>query len=234
MMSLPSYSLYPTFKRPEFKGLWDGIVWSRAPELSVSHFRPESSNHHPLTKAKLLYSLEGLYGLFCVHDRYIRCVHRRFLDPVYKDSCVEFFVQPADVKGYFNFEFNCGGTLLSSYIEDPTRTSSGFKVYRRLTKQEGRQISIYHSLPSLVEPERKNPVIWYLEFFIPFTLLEKYIGHHLDVSPGVLWRANLFKCADETSHPHWASWSAIDVHDFHLPYCFGKIEFMAPSIIRRA
>lgn len=228
MMSLPSYALYPTFKRPEFKGLWDGEVWLKAPELEVSHFRPESSDHRPLTRTKLLYSPEGLYGLFCVNDRYIRCVHRRFLDPVYKDSCVEIFIQPTGVKGYFNFEFNCGGTLLASYIENPTRTRSGFKKCWRLKKQDGRQITIYHSLPSLIEPERKIPATWYLEFFIPFSLIEKYVGHTLDIHPGVVWRANLFKCADDTSHPHWAAWSAVDDHDFHLPHCFGKIEFMAP------
>lgn len=222
------YPIYPAFRRPELKGLWRGPAWQKVPFLEIAHFRPESSDHRPAARAKLLYSMEGLYGLFRVQDRYIRCVHRRFQDPVYKDSCVEFFVQPLADKGYFNFEFNCGGTLLTSYIEDPARTKSGFKTFRRLTKQEGRQVLIYHSLPRVIEPEWEEETTWYLEFYIPLTLLEKYTGP-VDISPGVVWRANFFKCADQTSHPHWAAWSAVDDLNFHLPQCFGDIEFKAPD-----
>ncbi len=228
MTTNPAYPLWPACKRPEFKGKWDGPVWGGTPVLAISQFCPESTDHRPVTEAKLLYSLDGLYGIYRVQDRYVRCVHRRFQDPVYKDSCVEFFIQPNEAKGYFNFEFNCGGTLLASYIEDPTRTSRGFNVYSRLSKQDSRQLLIYHSLPRLIEPECEDAVTWYLEFYIPYALLEKYIGHAPDITPGVMWRTNLFKCADQTSHPHWAAWSAVDAQNFHLPQCFGAIEFIAP------
>jgi hypothetical protein len=67
---------------------------------------------------------------------------------------------------------------------------------------------------------------WYLEFYVHHALLEKYVGP-VDISPGSIWRANLFKCGDQTSHPHWAAWSAVDSNNFHLPHCFGTIEFMA-------
>ena len=192
-------------------------------------FRPESSAHRPVVQAKLLYSLEGIYGLYRVQDRFVRCVHRRYQDPVYKDSCVEFFIQPIDDKGYFNFEFSCGGALRASYIEDPTRTGRGFRAYTRLTKQDSRQVIIYHSLPSLVDPERQDAVTWYLEFYIPHELLEKYTGS-VDTTPGSIWRANLFKCADQTSHPHWAAWSPVDALNFHLPHCFGKLRFMESGL----
>ncbi len=225
-MTTAPYTIFPARKRPEFKGLWDGGAWQGAPVLEISHFRPESTDHRPVTQAKLLYGLEGLYGLFRVQDRYVRCVHRRYQDPVYNDSCVEFFVQPNVDKGYFNFEFNCGGTILASYIEDPTRSGGRFKVFTKLSKSEIRQVLIYHSLPHVIEPEWDRETTWYLEFYIPYMLLEKYTGS-VDISPGAIWRANLFKCADQTSHPHWAAWSAVDALNFHLPHCFGAIAFMA-------
>jgi hypothetical protein len=224
-MSHRPYNLFPARQRPEFEGLWEGEAWLDVPVLQIDQFRPESSDHQPVTQAKLLYSLEGLYGLFRVQDRFVRCVHRRYQDPVFEDSCVEFFVQPRGDKGYFNFEFNCGGALRALYIEDPTRTSAGFKAFSCLTKQDSRQVRIYHSLPSLVEPESEDPVTWYLEFHIPINLLEKHIGS-VDINPGATWRANLFKCADQTSHPHWAAWSAVNALNFHLPECFGVIRFM--------
>jgi hypothetical protein len=223
-MGIAPYHLQPTPQRPELKGLWDGPVWRAAPVLEISHFRPESSDHRPLTQAKLLYDRYNLYGVFRVRDRYVRCVHRRFQDPVCQDSCVEFFVQPHGSRGYFNFEFNCGGTLLASYIVDPTRTPEGFRAFTRLTREDSRRVAIYHSLPVIVDPERQVPTTWYLEFHISLDLLEKYCGP-LQTTPGTAWRANLYKCADHSSHPHWAAWLPVDALNFHCPASFGTLRF---------
>ena len=61
--------------RPELEGRWDGVAWTEAESLDISVFRPESSDHRPRTRAKLLYDDEGLYGLFHVQDKYVRCIH---------------------------------------------------------------------------------------------------------------------------------------------------------------
>ena len=59
---------------PEFTGDWDGRAWGAADVLEVSHFHPTSSGHRPRTRAKLLYDDTGVYVLFHVADRYVRCV----------------------------------------------------------------------------------------------------------------------------------------------------------------
>src|SRR5437763_15829891 len=115
-MTAERYRVLKARRRPELQGRWEGPAWRDVPALHVSHFRPESSDHRPRTECKLLYDSEGLFGIYRVVDRYVRCVHTRFQDPVYRDSCVELFVQPKVEAGYFNFEFNCGGALLASYI----------------------------------------------------------------------------------------------------------------------
>ncbi len=230
-MTTATYDIYPAPAKPEFQGLWDGSVWKNALALEVGHFRPESSDHRPITRAKLLYGFDALYGIFRVEDRFVRCVHRRHQDPVYKDSCVEFFVQPPAGGGYFNFEFNCGGTLLSSFITDHLRTDDGFAAFHRLSKSDVRDIAIFHSQPHIVEPEIEGPVTWYLEFGIPYRLLEKYAGR-VAISSADPWSGNLYKCADETSHPHWAAWSPVDELNFHLPRCFGKFVFVSPHTCR--
>ena len=107
-------------------------LWQRANVFEITHFRPESSSHRPRTLDKLLYGEKGLYGMFNVKDKYVRCVHSNFQSDVWKDSCVEFFVQPKPDMGYFNFEFNCGGALLSYYIKDPTREERGFREYSNI------------------------------------------------------------------------------------------------------
>lgn len=230
-MTIASYDICPALKKPEFQGEWNGLAWQNAGVLEIGHFRPEGSDHRPRTQAKLLYGHDAIYGLFRVEDRFVRCVHRRHQDPVFKDSCVEFFIQPPSGDGYFNFEFNCGGTLLASYVIDPRRTADGFAAFARLSKSDAREISIYHSQPKIIDPEITEPVVWYLEFGIPYRLMERYAGA-IEIGDDVPWRGNLFKCADETSHPHWASWSPVDALNFHLPHCFGVFTFASHETCR--
>jgi len=218
------YTILPAKSRPGLRDRWQSTAWRHVPALPVDHFRPESSNHRPRTRVKLLADDQGLYGLFRVEDRFIRCVHTGFQAPVYKDSCVEFFVQPRLDRGYFNFEFNCGGSLLASYITDATRTADGFKACRPLSPEEGRLIRIWHSLPAVVTPEVIEKTTWLLAFRIPLDLLARYVGP-LRVCAGEVWRANFYKCGDATSHPHWAAWRPVDALNFHLPRCFGRLRF---------
>ena len=223
-MNIKTYTVSVTKLPPEMQGLWDGAVWQNVPSLELSDFRPEGSAHRPQTLCKLLYDQEKLYGIFRVDDQYVRCVNTGFQADVYKDSCVELFLQPKASGGYFNFEFNCGGALLASYITDPTRIGGRVKQYSPLTPADDRQIRRYHNLPDVVEPEITHKQIWFLEFSIPFAVLAKYAGPLREIC-GQAWRGNFYKCGNETSHPHWSAWSGVFELNFHLPECFGIIQF---------
>lgn len=203
---------------------WSAPAWQLADPLSVDRFRLESGVHRPRTEARLLYDDNGIHGLFRVKDRFVRCVRDTFQSEVWKDSCVEFFVQPKGDKGYFNFEFNCGGALVCNYITDHQRVPGGFKAFIKLPYEHGKYVRVVSSLPRIIEPEITEPVTWSLQFFIPFNILANYVGDLGEIA-GSTWRGNFFKCADESSHPHWASWSEVDEFNFHLPRCFGSIYF---------
>jgi hypothetical protein len=222
--------VYPVRKAPPGLSVVQGFddpAWSAAPPLDVAEFRPEGSDHRPRTQARLLYDAVGLFGIFRVEDRYVRCVHREFQDPVYEDSCVEVFLQPKPDRGYLNFEMSCGGALLASHVTDEHRTPDGFAAFRKLTAEEGRQVLVRSSLPPIVDPEIDAPVDWEVAFFVPATILEGCVGP-IGSLAGREWRANLYKCGDKTSHPHWAAWSPVDALNFHLPRCFGTLRFEAP------
>lgn len=203
---------------------WDSPFWSAGETLKLEHFRPEGSDHRPATFARLLYDETGIHGIFQVHDRYVRCRRTNYLDEVWKDSCVEFFAQPKPGRGYLNFEFNCGGAFLCYHIVNPERTAHGFKEFTKVPAEIARSIQVWPSLSPHIEQEITEPIVWTLRFFIPFPLFEHYVGS-LGKPAGQLWRGNFFKCADESSHPHWASWAAVDIFDFHRPSCFGRIRF---------
>jgi len=215
-----------TRERPRLEDAWDGAAWARAETLELAHFRPEGSAHRPRTRARLLHTGDGLAGIFRVEDRYVRSVHRSFGDPVCEDSCVEIFLQPRGDRGYLNFEWNAGGALLASHVTDPRRVGGALAASTRLGEDDARRVQMRSSLPPLVEPERRDPVDWQLTFFIPLGVLERYVGP-LGPLGGQAWRANLYKCGDLTSHPHWASWAPLDARNFHLPHCFGTLEFEA-------
>ncbi|GAK58342.1 hypothetical protein U27_05316 [Candidatus Vecturithrix granuli] len=219
------YIIHKTEAKPSFAGEWDSPIWRQAETLQVEHFHPQSSNHHPQTQAKVLYDDNNLYVLFRVDDQYVRAVHTGYQELVCQDSCVEFFVQPDPHKGYLNFEINCIGTMLLYYIEDATRTADGFEKYTSVPKELTQNMTMFHSIPGPITEEITTPMTWYLEYNIPFALLEAYLVP-LHQAAGTTWRGNFFKCADHCSHPHWVSWSPIgEALNFHQPKYFGILEF---------
>ena len=210
---------------PEMAGLWDGAAWARVPAVDIERFHSRSSDHRPRTRMKLLHDGRCLFALFRVDDRYVRSRHTDYDSDTDKDSCVDLFVQPAGRNGYFAFEVNCGGAFSLRYIEDPTRTANRFAKWTRVDWAQAQRIQVARSMPVVVEPELPGPVTWWVEVAWPLDVMEPYCGP-LGSLGGQSWRANAFKCGDETSHPHWASWSTIgEALNFHEPRYFGTLTF---------
>ena len=200
-------------------------IWGNIPKVKLENFRVESSNHRPQAECQLQYDARGISGLYQVKDRYVRAAVTQFQGRVCTDSCVEFFITPSGGAGYVSFEFNCSGVMLTHHVLDPRREPGGpLAKFRELTLEEVKGVKIFHTLSGKLEPEISEETHWRLGFFIPFELLTHVTGAAKPVS-GTIWRANFYKCADSCSHPHWASWQPVYELNFHLPECFGKIEF---------
>ncbi|MHB9132752.1 MAG: carbohydrate-binding family 9-like protein [Armatimonadota bacterium] len=221
-----SYLIRRTAEHPSLQGEWDSAIWQSAETGALTHFvRQEVSDHRPRVQFRMLYDNDGLYLIFRVEDRYVRSVVTELNGSVCRDSCTEFFVRPKPEHGYFNFEVNCGGAMLCYYIEDPTVVQGvGFTKSQPLTMEDAALVQIYHSMPAVVDPEITEPTIWFNEIHISRVLLEKYVGP-LGELAGQEWQANLYKCADATSHPHWATWSPIQGASFHQPQYFAPLSF---------
>jgi hypothetical protein len=225
----PLYRIRRAPRQPEHKGAWDGPAWGHADRMAVASFHPRSTDHRPRTEAALLYDDEALHVLFRVEDRYVRSVHTAYDSDTYKDSCVELFLQPPGRAGYFALEVNAGGAFSLRFIEDPTRTANRFAKWSMVSAGLARQVRISHSMPDMVDPERPDPQEWWVEVSWPFQVMEAYAGP-IGAVGGQRWRGNAFKCADQTSHPHWASWAPIGVAlNFHQPSRFGSLEYEPPS-----
>lgn len=221
----PVCTVLRTSVPPALDASWRAPEWADAEALEVSHFHARSSDHRPRVHARMLWSEAGLHGIFHVEDRYVIGRHLGYQAPVYQDSCVEFFVQPKPSRGYMNFEMNCCGALLTQYIEDPTRTPEGFARFTRVPEPLGRRVEIHSTLAGPIEPEIEENLEWTLSFRIPLCVLEAYVGPLGDLA-GQVWRANFNKCADRSSHPHWATWAPMgEALEFHAPALFGLLWF---------
>ena len=139
-------------------------------------------------------------------------------DPVYEDSCVEFFFSPSDDGIYYNFEFNGIGTCLAGYgTGRKGRISIDPAVISRI-----RRISSAGNSPIAVRTEEYS---WDLTIAIPFSL---FIGHNIGSLQGKTFRANFYKCGDKTGIPHYLSWSPVEtsIPDYHRPEYFGFLNFI--------
>ena len=217
-----SYQVARLNERPEINAVWDKAPWTGIKSLQLTHYMGEKPEHFPFTEAKIAYDNLAIYVIFRVKDRYVKAVTSTHQGPVYKDSCVEFFFSPDDnsTDGYFNLEMNCGGTMLFHHQVLP-RTN---QVH--VAEEDIQLVEVAHSLPEIVDPEIEEETTWCVEYRIPFSVLASYHDFPIPEN-GTSWRANLYKCADDTSHPHWLTWAPIDLPgpDFHQPDFFGTLKF---------
>lgn len=216
-----SYSATKLDEPFSIDNLWNKKPWKGIEPLELDHYMGTEPFHRPKVQVKVAYDEDALYVIYRVHDQYVRSIRTNFQDPVYKDSAVEFFFCPSDSdsKGYFNLEINCGGTALFRFKSPEKR-----KVL--IPESEFQKLEISHSLPKVVEPEIQEPVTWTLEFKLPFDIIKH---HYAMTNPksGDKWRVNFYKIADESSHPHYLTWSEV-IHpkpNFHLPQYFGTLVF---------
>ena len=204
-------------------GKWDKPQWRNIKPIEIRNHMGEKPEYQPTTKVKMAYDDEYIYVIFRVEDQYVRAVAEEYHGPVWKDSCVEFFFTPGqDLSiGYLNLEVNCGGTALFHYQKSPGQD------VREAHIADMDQIKIAHSLPKIVDPEITEPIVWTIEYRLPLAIIQKYCQTAMP-GPGVVWRANFYKCAENNSHPHWLTWSFVDHAEpsFHQPAFFGTLEFV--------
>ena len=198
---------------------WDSELWQSANELKIDYRFDRGGTYKPDVRIRMLYDDNRICGMFQVKDQYVVARARHNQEQVCRDSCVEFFVQPVNAERYFNFEMNCGGTILLYHIK-----ALSTKEFDLVPESDLCTIERYHTLPKFIDEEITEPVTWYLGFGIPISFFEKYSK----VSPalsGQVWTANFTKCADKCSTPAWLSWQQFEKCSFHQPDKFADLIF---------
>lgn len=177
----------------------------------------EQFPYHPLTNFSVGHSKKYLYIDFFVRSNYLRAVNYKNNSDVYQDSCVEFFVTPIKNGPYYNFEFNCIGTVHAAKRKD---RHSG----ELLPDEQLNRIIRYPSCGTRPFNEIEGIFTWNLLVAIPLDIM----GLNYIENVPLKIKGNFYKCGDKTSSPHYLSWSPIDTPqpDFHRPEFFGDITLL--------
>ena len=140
-----------------------------------------------------------------------RTVNREPDSAVWEDSCLEFFFMPEKDDRYMNFESNPKGCL-----------------YIGLGHGRGDHVMLYKEDPEKYFDIRtfRTEEGWEVYYRIPLEFLRVF---YRDVSFAGEWRANVYKCGDETRNRHYLSWNQVtsESPDFHRPQDFGCMVFEA-------
>lgn len=191
--------------------------WRQLPRAEVNCQQWLSVEQPPETEVRGAYDEEALHLQFRVFEEAPVMRHRQHGDPVYQDSCVEFFLQPMPAREsrYLNFELNAAGVLLLEIGEQGQQR-------KRILPEAASQFGIRTAL-GLWNRECRR-MHWELNLRIPFAFL-KYWFPDFKAERGTVMRGNFYKCGDLTPAPHYMSWSPVqsDTPNFHLIDSFGTL-----------
>ena len=185
------------------------IDFSRAEKAMISNYK-WTEGYAPEAYAELIYVENKGFALrmTCMESN-PKAVYTKYDDPVYKDSCLEFFAAfNPDSKRYMNFEVNSNGAFLSAV---------------RLNRENKTPIDILAPLPTV--KVTKDDEKWVVETFFYNDFIGKLLGR-FGFNRGDSFKGNFYKCGDETDTPHYGMWSPVDneTPDFHRPEFFGTLK----------
>ena len=186
--------------------------------LAIDKLNWSTDGYKPNARVGLAYNDTELFVRFLVIEESIKAIYTENNSKVSKDSCCELFISPDSNDCYYNFEFSCIGTLLMGYRkmgEAATRPVSEIM-------EQVRRMSSLGNKPFDLKDGRFE---WGLTIAIPF---EAFFAHKIETLKGCSLTANLYKCGDELTKPHYLSLFPIntDKPAFHRPDYFGALTFL--------
>jgi len=169
--------------------------------------------YRPEVQFTIGHSGDCLFLKYFVSESTVRASYFRPNDPVYKDSCVEFFIALNGERNYYNFEFNILGTCKLNF-------GSQRNDRKLISEKAISTIRFSTSISNL----KAGSILWEITLAIPLSAFEE---HAIDTFKGKHSRGNFYKCGDELPQPHYLSWNMVisPTPDFHLPQSFGVIHF---------
>lgn len=199
----------------------DTIDWDRIPAAPIITYKWSDNDYAPIAKAQMvLLPHDGFVLRMSCLEKDPRAEWEHYNDPVYEDSCLEFFAawaygcheegQPIDTR-YMNLEMNARGAHLACL-----GSSREGRLPIRIFSREA-----YPEVTAETTPDG-----WSVTACIPTGFLCAMYGLPSSTfKSGYRFRGNFYKCGDKTEQPHYGMWNNIESEepDFHRPEYFGEL-----------
>lgn len=189
----------------------EGFDWENIAKAPIDRFS-WCYDYKPETYAQIVFleNREFVVRLTCF-EKNPKAVYKNFGDPVWLDSCLEFFVafHADEPMKYMNCEMNSAGAALMNIG----------------TYGQGKRQAVDAILGHV--PKYKAEVSkdrWSAELHLVVEDIKKLFGD-IAFKKGYKFTGNMFKCGDETEFEHYGMWSrAISIFpQFHKPEYFGEL-----------
>ncbi len=209
-------------KENDVTNFQDEIFWNDVNELVISDesYLWVNNGYKPKVVVKVFHTEKNIYLNFKVFEKKVTIKYTEFGETVWKDSCVEFFINPFPnlSKEYFNIEINAMGVPLIGVRKIDNKSKPYY-----FKEGEVKNWEIISSIKKPIIGEHGND-FWTLHLKIPKLFFEKHYGEKFNTKNGI---ANFYKCGDETEFEHYGAWNRIENSkpNFHLPQYFGEINF---------
>ena len=189
--------------------------WEKAEQLDLSnHLWAEEYPCFHACRIKLCaVKNKGLFVRFFSEEPQPRAVYTKRDEPIYKDSCMELFVQPvADDNRYLNFEINPNAAYLSEI-----GTCRADRVLLSAASDVACKTDVLRVASG-----------WGVELFIPDELVSDCFGLPYSFASQKQLKLNAYKCGDETPYPHYSSLFVVPTPkpDYHRPEFFGTVKLI--------
>lgn len=189
------------------------LILNKIERHPLSHTPWTDFPYKPKVEFAIAYGTDCIFLKYYVIEDNIRASNTIVNDPVYEDSCVEFFIS-MDGRGYYNLEFNCIGTC-----------QAGFGTGREARSLLPEEVISQIKYQALHKNQKNGSISWELTLCIPVSV---FIHHQLPSLQGQRYSGNFYKCGDALPEPHFVTWANIqsEVPNFHLPQFFGSLYFV--------
>lgn len=189
------------------------VIWTEVPKANIDIYKWVNSVRFT-AYAQLVYVKD--YGFLCrmtCFETNPIANYTQFGDPVYLDSCMEFFAAWDNVS-YINLESNSVGAMCAQF---------GATNKNRKPLTDYLTMSEMFAMNPSVEADK-----WTLTMDIPLSKLQKIYSNSLSTDTfvsGYTFKGNFYKIGSDavTGVRHYGMWTEVDgsTPNFHQPACFG-------------
>jgi hypothetical protein len=197
----------------DISGKGDAVEWNNSDWI---HLQKRKGTAPYSTRAKLLYSDTGIYGLFSCQDKKITATFKEDFADLWTEDVIEIFFWPDErTPIYFEYELSPLNYELAILVPNMDGDFLGWKPWHYEGGRKTRHAT------SVNRDHNGNATEWVAEFFIPYALLKPL--KNVPPKEGSEWRVNMYRIDHDEQNTSW-SWKPIQ-KNFHDYERFGVVRF---------